>query len=120
MSMHEMTYLIRYRPSEAKERIVAALRKAGMHRGRAAEILGCRRESVTMWIDRLGMTGAVAALEKRAVREGWYDVSPGGRPKGAKDREPGTRSRPDVAERNTRRKSETGLPARAGKPRKTA
>lgn len=81
MSLHEMGYLIRFDQLEAKKRLLAALRKAGTHKGDAAKIFECNHKTLIRWIDELGISGDVEAMIATAIKEGWHHGRVGGRPR---------------------------------------
>ncbi len=95
MNMHEMGYLIRFDPAEAKKRILEALRLEGVHKGNASTRLGCRHGTLIRWIEQLKLAPAIATMTARAVREGWHHGHVGGRPKERvkKDRPSRTRAK---------------------------
>lgn len=79
---HEINALISIDPNLAKQRILATLREAKMHRGLAAEKLGCNYATLHRWIKRLELDGSIAFLAAKAKREGWFHGRTGGRPHG--------------------------------------
>lgn len=97
MNASEMGYLIRVDPKEARRRIVEALKAAKMHRGKAAQRLGCTHGTLIQWTHRLAMEAEVKRLDERAEREGWRDetAGAGGRRPGA-----GRPAKPKVTRRS--------------------
>lgn len=77
--------MVRLDPKKLERIMIAALRKAGMHRGGAAADLGVSHAAISRWITRLGIGDQVAELEQRALKEGWHHGRRGGRPLGATD-----------------------------------
>lgn len=84
----EMGYLIKFKPEEAKAKILGAIRAAKANKGGALAILGCTYSTLYRWFGELDMKGEVDALVAKAVAEGWAEVPKGGRPPGSLNREP--------------------------------
>ena len=80
---HEISAYIRVKPEEAKKRLLAALREAGMHKGEAAKALGCAYTTLLKWIDKLDLEETIQSMTERAEREGWHHGRKGGRPVGS-------------------------------------
>lgn len=80
---HEINYLIALNPSEAKERILKALRKAKLHKEDAAKILECNYGTLLRWIKRLSLETQIKKMSKAAKKEGWFHGKTGGRPIGS-------------------------------------
>lgn len=96
MSRHEIQALIQVQPSEAKKRIVSALKKSGVHLGNTAETLGCSYNTFLRWVEQLQLGEAIEEMKDKAKREGWrhtQNTPSTGRPAGAKDKSPRTRRR---------------------------
>lgn len=86
---HQINALILLKPEEATKIILQALRKAKMHKAKAAKILGCSHATLIRWFDRLDMRDKVDRLQERAKREGWhFEPVRSGRPKGSLDSYP--------------------------------
>ncbi len=84
----EIGYLIRFKPAEAKAKILAALRKAKANKGEASKLLACTHGTLCRWFDELAMQADVAALVAEAVAGGWAEIPKGGRPRGSLKRKP--------------------------------
>jgi transposase len=76
----EIGQLVTLDPIQARERVLDALRGAGMHRRAAAEALGCTVQTLLRWIEALGLGREVARLSVLAARDGWHHGRTGGRP----------------------------------------
>lgn len=80
---HELGSLIEYKPKEATERILNALREAKAHKADAAKLLGCSHGTLLRWIAKLGIGPQIDKLVAKAEREGWHHGRTGGRPRGS-------------------------------------
>lgn len=75
---HKMLSLIDVDPAAAKKQILAAYRKAKCHTADAAKELGCNAHTFLRWVRTLGIDEELAALSRRATREGWHHGRLGG------------------------------------------
>lgn len=108
MSVTEMTYLIRFNPDEARRRILAALREAKCHRGRAAELLSITQGSLIKYVNMLALKDAIRQLDAQSYAEGWRDASAGlggARPNAGRPR---LKEKKATSPRKTRRAARTG------------
>ncbi len=80
MNASAIGYLIKVHPNQAKVKILDALRKAKMHKGNAAVILGCRHATLLDWLTVLDLHKTVERMIVQAKREGWFHGRVGGRP----------------------------------------
>jgi len=116
----EIGFLIRYKTSEAEARILGAIREAGGHKGRAATILGCRHGTLIAWINALKIGPTVESLIEKGKREGWYDVSSGGRPVGSRDATPRAKAPPRAKRANPKKRASPKKKAKAQATRANA
>ena len=82
---HVLSAEITANPKAAKEKILGALRTAGMHMETAAAELGCAHNTLLRWIDKLGIGNDVEKLRVKARKEGWHHDKKGGRPVGTRN-----------------------------------
>lgn len=98
----EMGYLVKFKPSEAKEKILAALREAKTNKGQAIKLLDCTYSTLYRWFDELDMRGDVEKLEARAAKEGWAEIGRTGRPPTEPRKKPGApRKKPATAKQKS-------------------
>ena len=89
-SYSELGLLALTEPAKAREAVVQAMRTARMHLATAAEALGVHQVTLRRLVVRLGLGPALKKLSASARREGWYDGSHKGWPKG-RERGPWTK-----------------------------
>ncbi len=82
-SNHEINALITVEPAKAKKIILAALKVAGMHKGRASKELSCAHSTLLRWIEKLSLDAEIAQMMEVAERRGWRHNGRTGRPKGS-------------------------------------
>jgi predicted transcriptional regulator len=80
---HEINALITIDPNKAKDAICAALRDAGMHKGNAADRLGCTHSTLLRWIAKLDLDARIEKMLKQAEKDGSRFNGRTGRPQGA-------------------------------------
>ena len=102
MPRHDIHAMIQVQPKVAKEKILEALRRHGMHIGNAAEALGCSYNTFLRWVEELALGPAIEKMKVQAKREGWrhtQNTPSTGRPAGSKDKAPRQRRRVDASPR---------------------
>ena len=80
--IHEINALISIDPTKAKKTILAALKKAKMHKEDAAKLLGCNYVTLLRWISRLDMEAEIEEANTLAKKQGKFHDRKGGRPLG--------------------------------------
>jgi hypothetical protein len=79
-----MSALALVNKAEARKRVMSALEKHKVHKGKAAASLGLSYVALRDFVRQLGLEREVERLAARAKREGWFhEDSPMGRPKGS-------------------------------------
>lgn len=95
--LHDITHLIALnRQESASTRVLAVLKKHGMHRQKAAESLGVSARTFARWLDALSLHPTVRRLEREAKKAGRYHDGyrqSTGRPLGSTDSKPRRRSK---------------------------
>ncbi len=61
----EWTYLVRFQPAQARERILESYRACGGHAGQAAVQLALPARSLVRYVDRLGLAADIALIRNR-------------------------------------------------------
>lgn len=78
----EMQGLIIAFPDKARAKIIAALKKNGVHMGKASKALACSHVTLLRWIVKLGLEKEVEKMKKEAIKAGTYAGIGTGRPRG--------------------------------------
>lgn len=72
-TVDQMTHLIALDPAKAKAILLGVIEQAHGRQNEAKDILGCRYQTVTEWINRLKIRREVEAIRKKAKDEGtWH------------------------------------------------
>lgn len=79
---HELSRVLKVNPGLVREQILDALRKSGMHKGRAAHRLHAAHSTFLTWIKKLALGADIAEMTALAIREGWHHGEVGGRTRG--------------------------------------
>lgn len=79
--MNPFTALVVAKPPEAAREIKAAYVRAKCCQNTTAAELGASLNTFRRWVEQLGLGEALAALEAKALEEGWHHGRVGGRPR---------------------------------------
>lgn len=73
---NELGIMVKFKPDEAKKRILQTLKECGANADLAAAQLNVTRRTFGRWIKALALTEATSKMRAVAKKRGWWKASP--------------------------------------------